>query len=60
MRYTHGLLVGHPLLTVSEDCKVRGRVFSAISDRSSVINLNTEDLSGDAEDLDLLIETAIF
>jgi hypothetical protein len=59
VRYTYGLLVGHPLLTVSEDCKVRGRVFSEISDRSSVISFNAEDLSGDAEDLDLLIETAI-
>lgn len=60
VRYTHGLLAGHPLLTVTDDCEVRGRVFSEISDRSSVISFHAEDLAGDAEDLDLLIETAIF
>ena len=60
VRYTYGLLVGHPLLTVAEDCKIRGRVFSETSDRSSVISFHAEDLSGDSEELDLLIETAIF
>jgi hypothetical protein len=38
----------------------RGRVFSETSDRSSVIGFRAEDHSGDTEDLDLLIETAIF
>ena len=60
VRYAYGVLVGHPLLTIAEDCKVRGRVFSEISDRSSVISFQPEDLSVDAEDLDLLIEAAIF
>ena len=60
VRYTHGLLSGHPLLTIGRDCKVQGRVFSDVSDRSSVISFLPEDLSIEAEDLDLLIETALF
>jgi hypothetical protein len=60
VRYTYAILVGHPLLTISPACAVRGRVFSEISDRSSVITFQPEDLSVDSEDLDLLIETAIF
>lgn len=60
VRYTYALLVGHPLLTIAEDCKVLGRVFSEISDRSSVISFQGEDITTDADDLDLLIETAIF
>jgi hypothetical protein len=60
VRYTNGLLTGHPLLKVSEDCKVQGRVFSDVSDRSTVIRFLPEDLAIDADELDLLIETALF
>ena len=60
VRYTYGLLAGHPLLSLSTDCKVQGRVFSEVSDRSTVISFLAEDLTTEAEDLDLLIETALF
>ncbi len=60
VRYTYGLLTGHPLLSFSKDCKVQGRVFSDVSDRSTVIRFLPEDLAIDADDLDLLIETALF
>lgn len=60
VRYTYGLLTGHPLLAVSGDCKVQGRVFSDVSDRSTVIRFLPEDLTIDADELDLLIETALF
>jgi hypothetical protein len=60
VRYTHGLLIGHPLLSVSKECKVQGRVFSDVSDRSTVIRFLPADLAIDADELDLLIETALF
>jgi hypothetical protein len=60
VRYAHGLLTGHPLLNISPECKVQGRVFSDVSDRSTVIRFLPEDLAVDPNDLDLLIETALF
>jgi hypothetical protein len=59
-RYTYELLAGHPLLMLAKDCKILGRVFSDVSDRSTVIRFLAEDLTTEADDLDLLIETALF
>jgi hypothetical protein len=56
-QYVFRVIRSHPLIDLNPDCAYKGRFFKAESDRSTVLDFDLQDLTGDVALLEEVIET---
>ena len=57
-RYTYRVVSGHPLITLSPDCQIKGRIFDEVNVASRQLRFGASELLSDDPELDQLIEMA--